>query len=1198
MQLSNNNELGNLSSEKPHKKINYLNDKQIKQIYIKSLKNLISNLDELSKNLQSRVFKSHKQEQQRQISDDNNFPKKLVELTTIELDTIKNPAIVMELIQKQKYDYKQKMLNLELTYVMLNDPAQQLVFVDIFQKNAFSNLQLKFIKDFVCQFSIFKSNQKLNEQSIELDVKLLLRHLKLEKFDKRQVIFEYGELGQKYYMLLKGKVLLFIPKGIENEAQTQSVKLSQQNEDEQYYKKKFPDMFNKKKIIPGDSFGEISLLTNQTRTATMVCGEESWLLTLNKEGFDKLIGHIHSQQVLKKTQFLQKFEMIQCLSNNKVHSMLHNITTLKFNYNNIIYTEGQEADKIYFIKSGVVEISKLSLIQENSQAILNIQEENQNDASKISQAQHSTQKLQKLYSLNRNNKISDKIQKYKRVKIAILTENSYFGHQEVNEDTDSNHAQTRKYQAKCISEELELFVIQRKILLQYLSNSKDGLEIFLSTQQREIQWKDQNLKEQIKILSLVKQQSLQARGKSESNFLSFQSNSYNNLEQPFLEIENDNSSKLYTQQKRQFHLTRRNQNNTLTKNFSLKSFSQETYVSNQGKQFGVSEKNSLKKNLSMFFAKQNKTQEYDYNLSQVLMNTQKKFSNDEANTIKIHQDYQSLERREFFNNDKLEKASSFFSQANDRNTNQCVLKNNIFKFTEGEQTDTSLVALEIPNQNDKNQNSLQIKDFLNNENQITKEIISHQNNSLQEEEEVDDQVQKVIDDESPIELRKLIKSYSFQQKFKALNISNQDPVKSNSYLYQQTEPCEQIVSPLEIQNNLKIIYLQRKKSNFSSSDQLTPLSSRKQDLLQSISQIGKQYKQKQQETIVLTDSVPCNRNAQQNTNKGYFSLQKNSGSLSERRTANTNTSQDFDFNKDPLQKTNSPYYFYTSQQQNIKQINSYRHQSQQYQMPATQLYNHQVKNKSIIETNNFYQQQNNINLPQPMYILKNQIQHQQDINPQQIFGDFKQHYAKNLYYITSHKEQIFETISKQSPQQNRQGLFYDIDLNVKNTHNIKKQKLEDKLALTIREDPSVSISQSQCQNDSLCQAKPKNSFNINKIQDNDHQSESQRKQKIFSDVIKQNIKGNIIKNRKKMFHIQLKDSIQETNDNQHEDNNQLKGKDQQFQQQINQLSQFPILFDNPKKQYDRQKIFPQTARLNLQNSEIAQYKQSFSKSPR
>lgn len=63
-----------------------------------------------------------------------------------------------------------------------------------------------------------------------------------------------------------------------------------------------------KEFLPGEAFGEIALLTQQTRykkshqtqfsfillfwnrTGTMVCKEDTHLMTLTKEGFDKIIG--------------------------------------------------------------------------------------------------------------------------------------------------------------------------------------------------------------------------------------------------------------------------------------------------------------------------------------------------------------------------------------------------------------------------------------------------------------------------------------------------------------------------------------------------------------------------------------------------------------------------------------------------------------------------------------------------------------------------------------------------------------------------------------------------------------------------------------------------------------------------------------------------------------------------------------------
>lgn len=40
----------------------------------------------------------------------------------------------------------------------------------------------------------------------------------------------------------------------------------------------------------GLGFGEIALITNERRTATMVCEEDTYCMELSKAGYDKIIG--------------------------------------------------------------------------------------------------------------------------------------------------------------------------------------------------------------------------------------------------------------------------------------------------------------------------------------------------------------------------------------------------------------------------------------------------------------------------------------------------------------------------------------------------------------------------------------------------------------------------------------------------------------------------------------------------------------------------------------------------------------------------------------------------------------------------------------------------------------------------------------------------------------------------------------------
>jgi len=42
-----------------------------------------------------------------------------------------------------------------------------------------------------------------------------LNKFKFEKFVKESVVFHHGELGDKYYLILKGACKVFIPKNVE-----------------------------------------------------------------------------------------------------------------------------------------------------------------------------------------------------------------------------------------------------------------------------------------------------------------------------------------------------------------------------------------------------------------------------------------------------------------------------------------------------------------------------------------------------------------------------------------------------------------------------------------------------------------------------------------------------------------------------------------------------------------------------------------------------------------------------------------------------------------------------------------------------------------------------------------------------------------------------------------------------------------------
>ena len=66
-----------------------------------------------------------------------------------------------------------------------------------------------------------------------------------------------------------------------------------------YLKSVFPNLKVTKVYSPGDSFGEIALITKSTRMATIMCKTECEMITLSREGFNRMIGVFNNGELTK-----------------------------------------------------------------------------------------------------------------------------------------------------------------------------------------------------------------------------------------------------------------------------------------------------------------------------------------------------------------------------------------------------------------------------------------------------------------------------------------------------------------------------------------------------------------------------------------------------------------------------------------------------------------------------------------------------------------------------------------------------------------------------------------------------------------------------------------------------------------------------------------------------------------------------------
>lgn len=307
----------------------------------------------------------------------------------------------------------------------------------------------------------------------------LFKEMRFELHNKDDVIFKYGDVGKKMYIILKGSVYILVPKlkiskqeenVIKNldkltesgflyeikenaqpkiELQRSKTKVFKECEhtEEEILLEKYPNYRIANKLKSGELFGEISISLKEPRTATVICTEETTFCILKSHGYEKILKASYEQDL----NFLQKIWLFRDLSVANLAILKGYFIEKEFIKNHIIYKEGSLDNNLYIIKSGEVEFFKKVALK--TQANINL-----------------VQGISKTMSaLSINNVTNTPI---RRISFGKAIEGQIFGEEEVF--TNIN----RKYTAVVSSSKTKIFILEK----QYFFNNLKSLKIIDSIQ--------------------------------------------------------------------------------------------------------------------------------------------------------------------------------------------------------------------------------------------------------------------------------------------------------------------------------------------------------------------------------------------------------------------------------------------------------------------------------------------------------------------------------------------------------------------------------------------------------------------------------------------------------------------------------------------------------------------------------------------
>jgi CRP-like cAMP-binding protein len=182
--------------------------------------------------------------------------------------------------------------------------------------------------------------QKVKEETSLETVYDLAKSVNLENFKEgkvgsRQFVFKEGERGSKFFIILTGRVAYYVntkTSGADNAEEAGQLKAGTAES--------------------GGSFGELALLQEKPRAASVFCETDCSFGVIDKEDYVRIIGR-HQHRVLEaKISFLASLTIFSGWTRHSIAKLTYWMTEQDYVRHKTIFKESNPSDAVYIIQDG------------------------------------------------------------------------------------------------------------------------------------------------------------------------------------------------------------------------------------------------------------------------------------------------------------------------------------------------------------------------------------------------------------------------------------------------------------------------------------------------------------------------------------------------------------------------------------------------------------------------------------------------------------------------------------------------------------------------------------------------------------------------------------------------------------------------------------------------------------------------------
>ena len=191
-----------------------------------------------------------------------------------------------------------------------------------------------------------------------------------EFIPNNNIVFNFGEKGQKFYIILKGQIEIFIPK---NEAEIKREIEELQAKTQASDKRNAPPIKKQEQILPpnyytngvlkfrgiktlgaGFYFGELALTNDKPRAATILATEDTHFVSLTKKDY-KAIFDTQINKMKAKLEFFSN--LFEGCSMESIVKFSYSFYEKHCRYGQKIFSQGDMPTELHLIKVGEVQVN-------------------------------------------------------------------------------------------------------------------------------------------------------------------------------------------------------------------------------------------------------------------------------------------------------------------------------------------------------------------------------------------------------------------------------------------------------------------------------------------------------------------------------------------------------------------------------------------------------------------------------------------------------------------------------------------------------------------------------------------------------------------------------------------------------------------------------------------------------------------------